>query len=447
MDILPAQLLAILDVFAPAFTSPTFAHACDLLVGTVLPPGRRTVASALRTIGRQHDRHFTTYHRVLNHARWSPLFLSRLLLHLLLATFHPTDAPVLLVIDSTLERRRGRKIALKGWFHDAVRSQSGHMALTEGIQWLSVMVLVKLPWCTRPWALPFLTVPTRSSEVSARLRRRHRTLPEYACLLVRLLRWWMPDHTLVVIGDGGFAVAALGNLCRRHGIRLVSKLLLNAQLYDPVPPQPKGKPGVKPTKGPRQPKLADILSAAETDWQTLDIPWYTGQVKTLQVVSGTSLWHRDGEAPLPLRWVLLCDPRGKPDPFALFCTDQRLSELTIIAWYIARWNIEVTFQELRAHLGVETQRQWSPLALTRTTPCLFGIFSLMVLFAYQLYPDGLPLRGSAWYAKHEATFADALAAVRRACWLNSPTLHIHPPSANSPQAVLHSLLDAACYAA
>jgi len=98
---------------------------------------------------------------------------------------------------------------------------------------------------------------------------------------VRLLRWWMPERTLIVIGDGRFAVAALGNLCRRHGIRLVSKLLLNAQLYDPVSPQPKGKPGVKPTKVPRQPKLADILSASEADWQFQNIQWYAGQNKSM----------------------------------------------------------------------------------------------------------------------------------------------------------------------
>ena len=104
MEMFPAQLLVILNTFPPACTSPPFAHACDLLVGTVLTQGRRTVASTLRAIGRQHDQQFTTYYRVLNHVAWSPSAPP--------ATFHPTDAPVLLVMDSTLERRRGRKIAL-----------------------------------------------------------------------------------------------------------------------------------------------------------------------------------------------------------------------------------------------------------------------------------------------------------------------------------------------
>ncbi len=405
------------------------------------------MTSALRAVGRGRERHFTTYHRILNHAVWSPLQLSRLLLTLLLTTFQAKGTPVLLLIDGTLERRWGRKIAIKGRFHDAVRSQSGHVVTTEGIHWLSVMLLVTLPWCARPWALPFLTVPTMCPSTSLKLQRRHRTMPDYACILIRLLRWWMPDQELVLIGDSGFAVAKLGNTCRSHQVRLVSRLLLNAQLYDPIPPQRQGKPGVKPKKGPRQLKLDARVQDVNTPWQTQDIPWYAGQTRTMDLVSGTALWHRDGEAPLPLRWVLLRDPLAKLAPFALFGTDQGLASEMIIAWYISRWNIEVTFQEMRAHLGVATQRQWSDQAIARTTPCLFGLFSLVVLFAHQLHPQTLPLRQAAWYTKSDATFADALAAVRRALWTNSPTLHGAIETADSPHDVLYSLLDTLCYAA
>lgn len=447
METMPAQFLAVLTVFAPAFTRPTWDHACALLTGALLASGRRTIASALRAVGRGEERHFTTYHRVLNHATWSPLLLSRLLLILLVTTFQAPDRPVLLVMDGTLERRWGRKIAIKGRFHDAVRSQAGHVVTTEGVHWLSVMLLVTVPWCARPWALPFLTVPTLCPATSLKRGRRHRTMPEYACILVRLLRWWLPNHDLVLVGDSGFAVAKLGNLCRRHHVRLVSRLLLNAQLYDPVPPQRPGKPGVKPKKGPRQPKLEGRVLDNRPPWRQQDIPWYTGQTRTMDVLSDTALWHRDGEAPLPLRWVLLRDPLEQLTPYALFCTDQYLDQETIIAWYVLRWNIEVTFQELRAHLGVETQRQWSSLAIARTTPCLFGLFSLVVLFAHQLFPHHLPLPQTGWYVKSEATFADALAAVRRALWLNSPTVRTMGATADSSHAWLHAVLDTLCYAA
>lgn len=447
MNFFPAPLISLLLVFAPAFTQPTFDHACELLAGTLLTSGRRTIASALRAMGRGQDSRFTTYHRVFNRTIWSPLLLSRLLLHQLLSTFHPSNTPIILLIDGTLERRWGRRITLKGRFHDAVRSQSGHIVTTEGVHWVSVMVLVTLPWCTRPWALPFLTVPTRSPATSKRLHRRHRTMPEYACVLIRLIRWWLPTHDLVLVGDSGFAVAQLGNLCRRHHVQLISRLLLNAQLYDPIPPQRPGKPGVKPQKGPRQPKLQARLHDPDTLWQPLAVPWYAGQTRMMEVVSGTALWHRDGEAPLPMRWVLLRDPTEHLTPFALFGTDPLADTETIITQYVSRWNIEVTFQELRAHLGFETQRHWSDQSIARTTPCLFGLFSLVVLFAHRLHPAQLPLRQTAWYTKTEATFADALAAVRRALWLNSPTLAPHTATANSSHELLHSLLDTLCYAA
>jgi hypothetical protein len=233
-------------------------------------------------------------------------------------------------------------------------------------------------------------------------------------------------------------------------VRLVSRLVLNAQLYDAIPSQPKGKPGVKPKKGPRQPKLCDRLSDEATVWQTEEaLPWYAGQTLAMDLTSGTALWHRDGEAALPIRWVLLRDPSGKRRPCALFCTDPAATMRQIIAWYVSRWQIEVTFEEVRCHLGVETQRQWSARAIARTTPCLLGLFSLVLLLAYRLCPTGLPTRQAAWYAKAAPTFADLLALVRRQLWteVNSPAPHQTPPLGNPSALVLDLLIETACYAA
>jgi hypothetical protein len=157
------------------------------------------------------------------------------------------------------------------------------------------------PWGGREWALPVLTVPTRSPALSQKLRKPHRTIPQSAQTLVRLMRRWYPTRELLLVGESAFAAARLGHTCRACGIRLVSRLLLNAQRYDPVPPQPKGKPGVKPKKGPRQPKLSDRLTDEATVWQTEELPWYAGQSLTMDLTTGTALWHRDGEAPLPIR--------------------------------------------------------------------------------------------------------------------------------------------------
>lgn len=395
----------------------------DLVYGTLLASGRRTVTAALRAMGRGDEHHFTTFHRVLNRAVWSPFPLSRILLGLLVMAFLAPDAPLILLIDGTLERRWGRRIAYKGRFHDAVRSQTGHVVTSEGIHWLCLMLLVSVPWCRRQWALPVISVPTLTPATSAKLGKRHRTTIQAAQLLIWLVRRWFPKHEIVLVGDGGFAATSLGHTCRRLRVRFISRLLLTAQLYDPVPPQPKGKPGVKPKKGPRQPKLTQRVTNRATAWLSQEIPWYAGQKLKMDLVTGTALWHRDGEDPLPIRWVLLRDPSGKRSPFALFCTDPTVPMLQLIAWYVSRWNIEVTFEEVRAHLGLETQRQWSTLAIVRTTPCLLGLFSLVVLMAYALHPDHLPTRQAACYPKAEPTFVDALASVHRHLWaqLNSPT--------------------------
>jgi hypothetical protein len=240
-------------------------------------------------------------------------------------------------------------------------------------------------------------------------------------------------------------------------VRLISRLVLNAQLYDSPPVRPASTPGVKPKKGPRQPKLVDRLdattvAASHTVWQRQVVAWYGHQQRRLDVATDTALWHTDGCDPLPIRWVLVRDPQGRLSPYALFCTDQEVDALTILAVYLQRWNVEVTFEEARAHLGLETQRQWTTRAVGRTTPCLLGLLSVVVLMAHAAYPDRLPTRQAAWYLKSEATFADALATVRREIWVtwanrNSPAPPGDPLLANPPAQLLSFRVDAACYAA
>jgi DDE superfamily endonuclease len=444
-------LVPLLAAFAPAFTAPTFAHALLLVYGTLLASGRRTVTAALRAVGLRDERHFTTYHRVLNHAIWSPLTLSKILLGLLVTVFLAADDPLLLVIDDTLERRYGRRVADTGRYHDAVRSTTGHIATCSGIRWLCVGILVRVPWSSRSWALPFLTVPSPTPATSRRLRKRHRTVPERAAVLVQIVRRWQPDRAIVLVGDSGYGVVALAATCRQRDVTFVARLRLTAALYAPVPPQPKGKPGVKPQKGPRLPTPGAVLKNPDTAWESVAVPWYGGETKTFDAVSETALWHRDGEPPVPIRWVLLRDPTGTLKPVVLGCIDQAATPLQIVTWYVGRWNIEVTFEESRCHLGVETQRQWSRRAIERTTPCVLGLFSLVTVMAHALHDARLPIRQSAWYAKEEATFRDALAVVRRHLWAsylaNPPTATSAPEVVNSPALFLSSLVEAACYAA
>src|SRR5437588_7100403 len=198
--------LSLLAPFAVAFTARTFRHVLVLVSGTILASGRRTVAAALRAVGLGEERRFTTDHRVLNRGVWSALVLSRLLLDLLVRTLLAPDAPLELVVDGTLVRRRGRKVAWKGRFHDATRSQSGHVVTSDGIHWVCVMLLAPVPWSRRRWALPFLAIPTFTPAISARLGKPHRTAPERTEGLIRLVRRWHPHRTIHLVGDSGFAV-------------------------------------------------------------------------------------------------------------------------------------------------------------------------------------------------------------------------------------------------
>lgn len=252
------------------------------------------------------------------------------------------------------------------------------------------------------------------------------------------------------MGDGSYAAVVLVQYCqrRKRPIKLVSRLRLDACLHDFPGQQPKGKRGPKPKKGIEQPKLASRLTDPNTLWRTLKLPGYGGDEKEIEIITGKSLWYRRGMAPVPIRWVLIrCLEEDHFEPRAYFCSDINVSAEQIILWFIARWNIEVTFEELRAHLGFETQRHWSDKAIERTTPCLFGLFSLVVLMANVLHPERLPIRQASWYFKPEATFSDALAAVRSDLWshANYSTSAQDADRFLIPQATLLSLLEMACY--
>jgi hypothetical protein len=443
------DIIQLLMVFAQAFTTPTFSNALVLLYGTILTPGRRTVSAALRAMGLADSKHFTNYHRVLNRAQWSPWLLSKLLLDLIIRFFVPAGMPLLLAVDETLERRRGRRIKYKGWFRDPIRSTANHVSKSLGIRWICLAILVPVPWSQRLWALPFMTIPALGPKTSDKLRKRHRTIVDWAMIMIEKVRTWQPDREIALVGDGSYAAVVLVQRCQRlkRPVKLVSRLRLDACLHDFPAPQPKGKRGPKPKKGTRLPNLAARLADPKTCWQKLKVLWYGGEEKEIEIVTGVCLWYRQGLAPVPIRWVLLRCPEDSFKPQAFFCSDPQLPAAQIIAWFIARWNIEVTFEELRAHLGFETQRQWSDKAIERTAPCLFGIFSLIVLMAKVLHPGTLPVRQASWYLKEEATFIDALAAVRSDLWhsVNYSTSAQEADMFLIPHAALLSLLEAACY--
>jgi hypothetical protein len=445
---LPRPIISVLAHFEPLFTAPTWKKVMILVVGTVLARGRRTVTAALRLMGQQMDPHFSGFHQVLNRARWSPLAVSRRLLQVLVQTFVCAGGTVEIVMDETLERRWGRKISKRGHWRDSLRSSKKRSVSTSGLRWVTMALVVTLPWTKLRWALPFLSVLATTPKVSASLHKRHKTLARLAQQMVRVVRRWLPDVAIKVIGDGAYSVIELGLTCLKLQMSLIAPLRLDARLFAPPPAPGPHQKGRRPVVGKRLPKLSTVLQDPNTVWETLTVDWYGGTQRTLEVTTGTALWYSTGTDPLPIRWVLTRDPEGKREPKAYFSTDQRQSAAEIGEDFVKRWPIEVTFEESRAQIGIETQRQWSDWAIERSTPCLLGLYSLIVLLGHALHPDGkVPVQQAAWYPKTQATFSDVLATVRRHLWggLTFQTLASHPDLCLVPRAELIRLLQAACY--
>ncbi len=204
-------------------------------------------------------------------------------------------------------------------------------------------------------------------------------------------------------------------------------------------------------KGQRRPTLKQLLSSPTTKWAEVTVNWYDGTARSLQIASITAVRYHPGLPTVPIRWVLIRDPSGGFEPQALLCTELAVEPVQIIEWFVLRWQLEVTFQEVRTHLGVETQRQWSDRTIGRTTPALLGLFSWVTLAAH-LLPTGprTPVRSSAWYAKPSPTFSDAIALARKVLWPASATFCMsdsEPDMQKVPISMFNRLIDTLCYAA
>ena len=451
MQTLPVALLPLIIEFQPLFSKPVWAHAKVLLVGAILAVGKRTVTSCLRVCGLAHDNGFQNYHRVLNRARWSALAASRLLLRLLIAAFAPTGELVC-GLDDTIERRRGQQIKAKGIYRDPVRSSHSHFVKASGLRWLCAMLLVEVSWAGAVWGLPFLSVLCPSERYYSQRGRPHQKLTERAAQLFKLVARWLPDRDLIFVADSSFATFELLALVSGiANVSLVTRLRLDAQLWAPAPLRKPGQIGRPRLKGARRPSPQQVLENARTKWRKVELEqWYGGGKREVEVHSETAIWYKTGEPPVGIRWLLVRDVLGEFEPQALMTTNLDHTPVQMLTWFVRRWRMEVTFEEARAHLGVETQRQWNDLAITRSTPILLGLFSLVTLLADSLTKAASPaVRTAAWYTKTMPTFADAMASVRRCLW---SSCHFSTSGAKDdvckiPRSLLERLTDAVCYAA
>jgi hypothetical protein len=450
---LPTTMIRLLAPFAPLFSKSVWRHVQVLVAGAILAPGRRTVSSALRAMGLDQERRFHSYHRVLSRAVWSSREASRILLGLLVEAFVP-QGPLVFGIDETLERRYGKKISAKGVYRDPVRSSYENFVKASGLRWVCVMLLVEIPWNGRVWALPFLSALAPSERYAAKRGKRHKKITEWAWQLLLLVRRWYPEREIIAVADSTYASLKLLFRCQSlsRPVTFITRLRLDAALYEPAPPRRPGQIGRPRLKGERLPNLSVAAEDPATVWKPTTIAnWYGNGERMVEVASATAVWYSTGLFAVPLRWVLIRDPQKEFKTQALLCTDLDGDPEKILFWFARRWQIEATFQEVRRHLGFETQRQWSELAIRRTTPALLGLFSLVTLFAHgRMKQAAGAFRQAAWYRKTHPTFADALALVRKELWAQEETFCGSPADTDTVKVArvfMERLTDALCYAA
>ena len=325
MPNLPARFAELILAFAPLFVRRSWRHAQVLLIGAILTPGGRTVTSVLRIMGRAQERRFVNVHRILNRAAWCPRTGSGILLGLLVNVF-AQRGPVVLGLDDTIERRRGKRITAKGIYRDPVRSSDSHFVKASGLRWMSLMLLAPIPWAGRVWALPFLTALVPSERACREQGRRHKPLLDVGRQLALQARRWLPGRDLVLVADGGFSALLFLDAMRRARITSITRLRLDAALYDPAPPRLHGTIGRPRTKGARLPTLAATLASKDTRWRAVVVPgWYGAGERTIEIASDTAVWRHGGLPVVPIRSRAHPRSRGAlpaPGP-ALYRTDAR----------------------------------------------------------------------------------------------------------------------------
>lgn len=412
---LPQQVRTIFEPLEPAFSRPTYRRFVVLALAAILTLGGHTIANLLRCLGALAPGHQSSYHRVFSRDRWSSWTLARRFARRVLTRFVP-DGPITLAGDDTVEEHRGPNVYGKGCHRDPVRSTQSFTAYRWGHKWVVLTVLVSLPFTPRRWALPLLIALYQPEEQNRRQKRRHKTPSQLMRQMLRVLLRWFPDRTFVCTGDGTYATHELAALATQYPRRLtfVSRFYPDAHLVTPPPPYTgQGRPRVK---GDRLPRPAEVVQGTAAR-QLLEVAWYGGGRRRVEVVTGRGCWYQGGQGLVPVLWVFVHDLTGTHRDEYFFTTGPAMTPAMVIETYTGRWNIETTFQELRSYLGLETTRGWSRATVLRVAPCLFGLYTVVALLYADLPARSRRVRLVDWPGKCDVTFSDAITAVRRWLWV------------------------------
>lgn len=412
MDI-PSAILPIFCIFSPAFTQPTFARVQPLILAALLCTGRRTICNILRVVPALTPGHSSSFHRVFSKRRWLMGRLGRALAGYILRRWVP-DGPVKVVVDDTVDEHRGKKVYGKGCHRDAVRSTHAHTQFRWGHKWIVLCILVQFPFTSRPWALPVLVALYRTKEQNRKEGQRHKTPVELARQLLAVLLRWFPERKFCLSGDGGFSAHELAYYAQRRHAVYVGRFHPAANLYAPPPARRHGCSGRPRKKGCKLPSPQQVVARSRR--KRLEVSWYGGGRRRVEVVTGTGHWYKGGVGLAAIRWVFVHDLTGTHRDEYFFSTDVEMTPQALIEHFTGRWSIEVTFEEMRAYLGLETTRGWSKQTVLRVAPSLFGLYSIVALLYAQLPQAARKAGGIQWSGKDSVTFSDAITAVRRWLW-------------------------------
>jgi DDE superfamily endonuclease/Archaeal putative transposase ISC1217 len=422
MFVCPPAAEPLVQSIRHVFTRRTFDRFLTLMCGVIVTMGRRTVSRALRVMELHLQGHYCNYHRIYSQARYSMWKLALAVTRQVVALLHG-DEPILLVVDDTVQQKNGQKVWAKGAHRDGRRSTRGHVSIKFGHKWLVMCILAKLPGMNRSWALPVLCGLCRPKKTADQTNQRPKSASQIALqLLMRMMRWF-PDRRFILIGDSRAVSHRVACFAHRHRDRvtLISRLRSDANLYDP--PQKRGTKKGRKKPSPRK-------QVQRLPHQTQTVAWYGSSRRQITQASDTALWHSvHGRAVVPIRWVcVLADPKLGMQEAYFYSTDQSMTAARIIELYALRWNIEVTFEESRALLGLETTRHWCRQSVLRVMPILLGLFTATALIwkgLSQEIGDAQPqhLSQTPCYRKETMTFADALYLVRRELWTKSLLQH------------------------
>jgi hypothetical protein len=411
---LPEPVHTLFDPLEPAFTRPTHHRFLLLAIAAILTLGGHTISNLLRCLGGLAPGHSSSYHRVFSRSPWNCWDLARRFSQVILGRFAPQGV-IELAGDDTVTEHPGPKVYGKGCHRDPVRSTHSFTTFRWGHKWVVLALLVRFPFATRRWALPLLMALYQPEEENRRQTRRHKTPPQLLRQLLLVLMRWFPDRKFVCTADGNYATHDLAELATRYPRRLtfISKFYPDANLVAPPPSYSgKGRPRVK---GKKLPSPAEMV-ASIVKGQRLDVTWYGGGRRRVEVITGTGDWYKGGRPLVPVRWVFVRDLTGTHRDEYFFTTESTMSPRMVVETYTVRWNIETTFQEVRSYLRLETTCGWSRNTVLRVTPCLFGLYTVVGYLYTELPAQYARVRVVDWPGKHHVTFSDAITAVRRWLW-------------------------------